>query len=393
MRNEPVTGAEGAGASGSWDAVVIGAGPAGSIAATMLARSGLRVLLVEKSAFPRVKVCGCCLNDGALGLLDSVGLGDVVRGLPGRRLDSLVVTCGGREARLRTRPGLAVGRAAMDAALVSRAVAEGVEFRSGCSAAVGGFAEGVREVVLTEGSRRACVRAGMVVCADGLAGGSLRGVEGMESVERAGSRIGLGVIVPVGVWAPKPGVIHMACARGGYVGRVDLGDGTQAIGAAVDADLIRERGGPGAAVMNVWREAGISAPAAMSEIDWRGTARLTRRRARVEAEGLLVIGDASGYVEPFTGEGMSWAIWSGLAAAGIAGARVRGSDVRGAWGAAMKKGLAWRRARCRIAAGVLRSPRLVSLGVGIASAWPWLGSNVCGRFGAPWPARLAGGGS
>ena len=52
-----------------WQAVVVGAGPAGALAALQLARQGVRVLLVEKRAFPRWKVCGCCLNAQALSLI------------------------------------------------------------------------------------------------------------------------------------------------------------------------------------------------------------------------------------------------------------------------------------------------------------------------------------
>ena len=96
--------------------------------------------------------------------------------------------------------------------------------------------------------------------ADGLAGNSLRAVPGMQGIVSESSRIGLGAIVPRAVWPVEPGVIHMSCARRGYVGRVDLGDGTVAFGAAVDAELVRESGGPGSAVASLWREAGVAAP-------------------------------------------------------------------------------------------------------------------------------------
>src|SRR5882724_2418075 len=62
----------------SWEVIVIGAGPAGAMAAYELARRSLRVLLVDKSAFPRPKVCGCCLNGQALALLQTRGLGHVI---------------------------------------------------------------------------------------------------------------------------------------------------------------------------------------------------------------------------------------------------------------------------------------------------------------------------
>ena len=65
----------------TWDAIVIGAGPAGALSATLLARQGSSVLLVERRAFPRRKVCGGCLNARALSSLDRACLGASVRAL------------------------------------------------------------------------------------------------------------------------------------------------------------------------------------------------------------------------------------------------------------------------------------------------------------------------
>ena len=70
----------------TWDAVVVGAGPAGSLAARQMARQGAAVLLVDKLSFPRWKVCGCCLNGAALSALDSVGLGELPQRLSARPL-------------------------------------------------------------------------------------------------------------------------------------------------------------------------------------------------------------------------------------------------------------------------------------------------------------------
>lgn len=61
--------------------IVIGAGPAGALAAHLLARRQLRALLVEKRAFPRWKICGSCLNGVALKALETAGLGDLLDGL------------------------------------------------------------------------------------------------------------------------------------------------------------------------------------------------------------------------------------------------------------------------------------------------------------------------
>ena len=60
----------------SWDAIVVGAGPGGAITAQSLARRGASVLLLDRQAFPRWKVCGGCLSAGALGALEAAGLGD-----------------------------------------------------------------------------------------------------------------------------------------------------------------------------------------------------------------------------------------------------------------------------------------------------------------------------
>src|SRR5260370_30084546 len=62
----------------SWDVIVVGAAPAGSLAARQSARHGASVLLVDLACFLRVKFCGACLNLQALYTLVAVGLGGVV---------------------------------------------------------------------------------------------------------------------------------------------------------------------------------------------------------------------------------------------------------------------------------------------------------------------------
>src|SRR3712207_1674364 len=67
----------------TWDALVVGAGPAGALAAHQLAAAGRHVLLVDRQAFPRPKVCGACVNLRALDALRAAGLDHVAAGLGG----------------------------------------------------------------------------------------------------------------------------------------------------------------------------------------------------------------------------------------------------------------------------------------------------------------------
>src|SRR5436853_4340221 len=85
----------------TWDVAVVGAGPAGALAGRQLARRGLSVLLVDKAAFPRWKVCGCCLNGAALAVLGSVGLGELPKQLNAVRLTQARIAVHGSGALVR----------------------------------------------------------------------------------------------------------------------------------------------------------------------------------------------------------------------------------------------------------------------------------------------------
>ncbi len=73
------------------DVLIVGAGPAGAVAATVLARAGVRVRLLDRAAFPRDKLCGDTINPGTLAILRRLGLAGGIepRGLP---IDGMIVT-------------------------------------------------------------------------------------------------------------------------------------------------------------------------------------------------------------------------------------------------------------------------------------------------------------
>ena len=109
-------------AAGMWDAVVVGAGPAGALAARESARRGLRVLLVDREAFPRWKVCGCCLSGRALGTLAGVGLADLPHRHGALPLREVRLAARHRDAVVALPDGVALSRQTLDAALVEAGI-------------------------------------------------------------------------------------------------------------------------------------------------------------------------------------------------------------------------------------------------------------------------------
>lgn len=118
------------------DAIVIGAGPAGCVAATRLAQAGWSVTLVERERFPRRKVCGECLAAANWPLLDALGVGDALRARAGAPLREVAVAW--RDVALAAplppfaglpsqRWGRAVSREVLDPLLLDHARAAGVQ--------------------------------------------------------------------------------------------------------------------------------------------------------------------------------------------------------------------------------------------------------------------------
>ena len=362
-----------------WDVAVVGAGPAGSLAAHQLARGGASVILLDRAAFPRWKVCGGCLSPGALSVLEAAGLGGLAASLGAVPLRRLVLHARGAGASPVTLSGsLALSRAAFDASLVQSAETAGSTFWAESHAMLGAAHRDARELRVRRRDGDHVVRARVVIDATGL-GPGLPGASADGEVSD-GSRLGLGAVL-VGEDHPvEPGDLHMAVGRAGYVGLVRVEGGALTVAAALDPVAVRAAS-PKSVVGSVLAEVGLPPLCERPLLGWRGTPLLTRSGAGAGDERLLRIGDAAGYVEPFTGEGMCWALSAGFAVAPVAmaGAERWREDLLDDWRTHLGRSLTPSQRLCRLLAWVLRRPSLVRAGVAAVGIAPGLAGPVVSR--------------
>lgn len=354
--------------------MVAGAGPAGSMVGRLLADEGLSVLLVDRSSFPRNKVCGCCLNGAALNSLERTGLGELPSRLGAARIRAFDLIGYGRRVGLPLPGGWVLSRTTLDDTLIREACRAGCRFRQETVATLGDSEEtGWRVELKSRGeSSHEEMRARVVICADGLEGGFLRRHAQFTPTIASASRIGVGCVADgAGVDLPR-GVIRMVVAPEGYVGMVKLEDGSLDVAAALD----RSRPGgmsPEALIRQVLASNGVDSD---FNLLWglRGTPPLTRYRPTIAGPRLFLIGDSTGYVEPFTGEGIAWAMNSALLAAPLALKSSRDGDPSLAeeWARIHRREIGRRQAACRLLRAVLARPwasRLFLLSLGVTSFW------------------------
>jgi menaquinone-9 beta-reductase len=369
----------------TWDGVVIGAGPAGAMAARQLALGGRRVLLVEKKPFPRWKICGACLNGRALAALRSAGLGSLVTRLGAIRLEQFQVGFRGRTARVAMTDGVSISRSRLDAALVDAATGAGARFLDETHAVVGDVCDAGRGVKLARHGQSAHVAARVVLVASGLGNLRLANAAGAQTQIQAGSRIGAGCLVVAAPSFYGEQTIYMAVGREGYVGSVRVEDGTLNVAAAFDPALVRRSGSPGPAAAAILDEAGFPPIPGIESAYWQGTAGLSRRTSPVAAERLFVLGDAAGYVEPFTGEGIAWALASGQAVTPLAARAMDRWDpaIGRAWSALHARLIGRRQLVCRMVALALKRPWLASIGFEFLAHVPASAGFVLRQLNAP----------
>lgn len=365
--------------SARFDALVIGAGPAGSCAAILLADAGWRVALVEKQDYPRRKVCGECISATSLPIFERLGMRQALAPFAGRPLRQMALVCGPRILRAplpayadAINPwGLAIGREHLDALLLERAGERGVAVFQPWQAeeltgAPGDFACRLRRVgrnAEPQDERLLC--AGLVIDAHGAWEPPLRHEEGAPARSAGRQR-------PSDLFAFKanfadtalePGLLPVLSFPGGYGGLV-VADGARATFAFClrrDALERARRAFPGArpaeaAQCWVRRHAGAADAllgAAPQVGAWLGAGPIRPGiHLGKRGERMLRIGNAAGEAHPIIGEGINMALQSAVLLVGtVLRHRGQGAAAHGRLHAAYAE--AWRRqfgARIRMSA-------------------------------------------
>ncbi len=352
------------------EVLVIGAGPAGASVAAHLARRDRSVILAERADFPREKVCGCCLSSRGVESLRTLGLDDLAAS--GTPLQRVTFGLADRTWSLAFTGSRVLSRAALDTALVERGVADGVEFRPRCRVTV--HPDGTATLRTPDATH--LVHPDVILVADGLEGRALRDRPEFNWTKPRHGRFGAGTIVEADAPGPPSGILEMLVGPGAYLGVVRLPDGRLDLAAAMDVAASRAVGGPGQLAATLLRSFDRHDLAACAtQATWHGTPELTRRRT-VARGRIACLGDAAGYVEPFTGEGMTWALRSAESLAVVVDRALDADTDLDAWVARHRRATRRDRLRCRTVAHAMRRPALVKPMFTIAAKLPIIRDHV-----------------
>jgi flavin-dependent dehydrogenase len=307
------------------DVAIVGGGPAGAGLATLLARRGRRVVVLERAPAYRWHACGVFSSPASIDALGRIGLDDATTQRVSRPVSALQVeTAAGTQFRLTygddgsfSTPPVGFDRSALDPALLALAREAGAEVRLGAAVTA---IDGSR-LTVRQGGHESIAEARVVVGADGIRSTVARAA-GVVRHARLGPRTGLTFHVE----DPDPATPRhgrMVLFGDGYVGLAPVPGGRVNVGIVIGrswADELRADGAEAVAARVL-----SAVPVDSNDpVEWRaavrcdpieGAAPLGHRVARLHGPNWLLVGDAAGFLDPFTGEGLHRALVSAELAA------------------------------------------------------------------------------
>jgi flavin-dependent dehydrogenase len=315
----------------SYDVVIAGGGPAGTSAAIHLAARGARVLLAEQKKFPRAKLCGEFISPECLDHFERLGVADRMMTAGGARLTQTVFySRGGRSVNVpsewfSSQPGaLGLSRAEMDHKLLERAREVGVEVLEDTQAC-GLIIEQrrLRGVHLKSSDVVSDANALVTIDATGRTRAltrRLNGDQGKKSQKRRPPFVAFKAHLEDARVAE--GACEIYFYPGGYGGLSSVENGLSNLCFIASAKDVRACASDAERVMRevVTRNsrAAYTLARARTRTEWLGVSLESfGRQEPVPANGLLTIGDAAAFIDPFTGSGMLMALESGEVAAGV----------------------------------------------------------------------------
>ena len=396
-------------ARSTFDAVVVGAGPAGSTAAIQLARAGWSVALVERQPFPRRKVCGECIAASNWPLLQALGVADAVDALAGPPLRRVALLHGARTAEAdlpaaanaRFAWGRALGRETLDTLLLAQARSAGATVFQPCAvhAILGTAGAWHCELRPVDSPGLLRLRARVVIDAHG-SWEDLPSDRPQRRLARSAADLFAFKVNLSGSTLPE-GRISVLALNGGYGGMVVADQGITTVACCIRRDRLHElrAGAPGLRAgdaVQAWLQrecAGVrqAMDGACHEGPWMTAGPLAPGVRLHAADGVFRVGNAAAEAHPILGEGLSMALQSAaLLCSLLLGQGAPAAPDAAAQSSVMRRyAAAWRREfapRLRLAAAfahLAMQPRCAATLVGLASIWPALLTQ-----GARWGAKV-----